>query len=194
MIFMKKAKALFLTAILMLVPCLTKASELSNEEKNYLKAMTAEWEFAFGPLELWDYRMIGLFCQLYKNYPNAETAKELTSLPTLPYTEVNVSCEEATEIARSFLIDYDPRITASYLDSLGIGTTFFDLSYTEESLSARCDRIWIIKFFEQMSSGEYLMRCDCYLDADTGKVFMIDLNLNGKDPRDFDDYQLIEIK
>ena len=43
-----------------------------------------------------------------------------------------------------------------------------------------------------MSSGEYLMRCDRYLNGDTGKVFMIDLNLNGKDPQDFDDYQLIE--
>ena len=189
---MKKAKAFFLAALLMIAPCFAKAGELSNEEKNYLKDVTAQWEFALGPLELWDYRMIGLFCQLYKNYPNAESAKEITSLPIFPHTEVNVSCEEAIEIAKSFLIDYDSRSTASYLESLGIGTIFFDLSYTEESLSARCDRIWIVRFFERMSSGEYLMRCDCYLNADTGKVFMIDLNLNGKDPQDFDDYQLIE--
>lgn len=45
-----------------------------------------------------------------------------------------------------------------------------------------------------MSSGEYLMRCDCYVDAETGKVFMIDLNLNGKNLQDFDDYQVIEIE
>ena len=38
------------------------------------------------------------------------------------------------------------------------------------------------------------MRCDCYVDAETGKVFMIDLNLNGKNLQDFDDCQVIEIE
>lgn len=175
---MKKANALLLAIMLMLTPCFAQASELSIEEKNYFKVITAEWEFAFGPLELWDYRMIGLFCQLYKNYPNAETTKEITSLPIVPHTEVNVSCEEATEIAKSFLVGYDSRITTSYLESMEIGTIFFDLSYTEESLSARCDRIWIIRFFENMGSENYVMKCDAYINADNGQVFMIDLMLD----------------
>ena len=55
---MKKAKAFFLAALLLIAPCFAKAGELSNAEKNYLKDVTAQWEFAFGPLELWDYRMI----------------------------------------------------------------------------------------------------------------------------------------
>lgn len=181
---MKKINVLLLALLFMLAPCFAKAGELSAEEKNYFKEITAEWEWAYGPHKIWDYRTIGLFCQLYKNYPNAETAKEITSLPTLPYTEVNISCEEATNIAKAFLMEYDSRITASYLDSMTVGTTFFNLSHTEESLSARCDRIWIIKFYENTGSENYLMKCDAYINADNGQVFMIDLMLDRTNEED----------
>ena len=39
---MKKAKAFFLAALLMIVPCLAKAGELSNEEILFFKECTAD--------------------------------------------------------------------------------------------------------------------------------------------------------
>lgn len=74
-----------------------------------------------------------------------------------------------------------------------MGTRFLNLN-ANPSESAYCDRMWIIKFYERISSGEYLMRCDCYIDTITGKVCMIDLNLNEKKLQNFDDYKIIEIE
>ena len=116
-------------------------------------------------------------------------------LPTLHDIRLHTSCADAVAIAKEFLIGYDARITEHYLAALAMGTRFLNLStYTDSTSTAYCDRMWIVKFYERMSSGEYLMRCDCYVDAETGKVFMIDLNLNRKNLQDFDDYQVIEIE
>ena len=53
---MKRATVLLLAILLMLAPCLAQASEydLSEDEKKYLKEVTAEWEWAFGPTAIWD--------------------------------------------------------------------------------------------------------------------------------------------
>lgn len=192
---MKKVNALLLAFLLMLTPCLAHAGEydLSEDEKKYLKEVTAEWEWAFGPNETWDYRTQGLFCFLYGNLPNAKSKVASIMLPTIPDATVNISCEEAVATAKAFLIGYDDRITDAYLASLSMGTQFLNLS-ANPSASAYCDRMWIIKFYERISSGEYLMRCDCYIDAITGKVFLIDLNLNGKNLQDFSDHKIIEIE
>lgn len=192
---MKKINALLLAFLLMLIPCLAHAGEYdwSEDEKKYLKEVTAEWEWAFGPNETWDYRTRGLFSYLYGNLPNAKSKVASIMLPTIPDATVNISCEEAVTTAKAFLIGYDDRITDAYLASLSMGTEFLNLS-ANPSASAYCDRIWIIKFYEQINSGEYLMRCDCYIDAITGKVFMIDLNLNGKNLQDFSDHKIIEIE
>lgn len=160
-----------------------------------MKDVTAQWEFAFGPSETWNYLTIGMFCRIYRNYPDAEWEVINAILPTLPDIRLHTSCAEAVAIAKEFLIGYDARITEHYLAALAMGTRFLNLStYTDSTSTAYCDRMWIVKFYERMSSGEYLMRCDCYVDAETGKVFMIDLNLNGKNLQDFDDYQVIEIE
>ena len=191
---MKKVTALLFAILLMLVPCLVQASEydLSEEEKKYLKEVTAEWEWAFGPTAIWDYRTRGLFSYLYGNLPNVEWQVATEVLPTIPDEEVKFSYEEAVAKAKAFLIGYDDRITDAYLESLAMGTRFFNLS-ADPSSSAYCDHIWLIQFLEHMDTDEYLLRCDCYIDAVTGKVFMIDLNLKGKDRHDFSDYKVIEI-
>lgn len=192
---MKKAKAFFLAALLMIAPCFAKAGELSNEEILFFKERTAEWEAEFGQSETWNYLTIGMFCRIYQNYPDAEWEVITAILPTLPDIRLHTSCADAVAIAKEFLIGYDARITEHYLAALAMGTRFLNLStYTDSTSTAYCDRMWIVKFYERMSSGEYLMRCDCYVDAETGKVFMIDLNLNGKNLQDFDDYQVIEIE
>ena len=191
---MKRTTALLLTILLMLAPCLVQASEavLSEDEKKYLKEVTAEWEWAFGPTAIWDYRTRGLFSYLYGNLPNVDWQVATEMLPTIPDEEVKFSYEEAVAKAKAFLIGYDDRITDAYLESLAMGTRFFNLSANPSS-SAYCDRIWLIQFLEHMDTDEYLLRCDCYIDAVTGKVFMIDLNLKGKNLQDFDDYKVIEI-
>ena len=191
---MKRAIALFLAILFMLTPCLVQASEydLSEEEKKYLKEVTAEWEWAFGSTAIWDYRTRGLFSYLYGNLPNVESRVASEMLPTIPDEEVKISYEEAVAKAKAFLIGYDERITDAYLESLAMGTRFLNISSGEDT-SAYCDRMWIIQFLEHMDTDEYLLRCDCYIDAVTGKVFMIDLNLKGKDRQDFSDYKVIEI-
>lgn len=194
---MKKVNALLLAFLLMLTPCLVQASEydLSEDEKKYLKEVTAEWEWAFGPNETWDYRTRGLFSYLYGNLPNVDWQVATEMLPTIPDEEVKISCEEAISTAKAFLIDYDDRITDAYLESLAMGTQFLNISSgADQDTSAYRDRMWIIQFLESMSSGEYLLRCDCYIDAVTGKVFMIDLNLNGKNVQDFSDHKIIRIE
>lgn len=192
---MRKVMSIFLALFVTVLPYFAKAGELSAEDKNYFKEITAEWEWAYGPHEAWDYRTLGLFCQLYKNYPNAEHEVTMAMLPTIPDSSNNVSCENAITIAKDFLTGYNTKITSDYLETLMIGTRFLNLnSYIDTTSSARCERMWIIKFYEHINSNEYLMRCDCYIDAETGKVFMIDLNLNGKTPEDFDNYQVIEIE
>ena len=191
---MKRATALLLAILLMLAPCIAQASEydLSEDEKKYLKEVTAEWEWAFGPTAIWDYRTRGLFSYLYGNLPNVESRVASEMLPTIPDEEVKVSYEEAVAKAKAFLIGCDNRITDAYLESLAMGTQFLNISSGEDT-SAYCDRMWIIQFLEHMDTDEYLLRCDCYIDAVTGKVFMIDLNLKGKDRHDFSDYEVIEI-
>ena len=193
---MKRAIALFLAILLMLTPCLAQASEydLSEDEKKYLKEVTAEWEWAFGPTAIWDYRTRGLFSYLYGNLPNVDWQVATEMLPTIPDEEVKFSYEEAVAKAKAFLIGYDDRITDAYLESLAMGTRFLNLSSgVDQAASACCDRIWLIQFLEHMDNGEYVLKCDCYIDAVTGTVFMIDLNLNGKDSHDFSDYEVIEI-
>lgn len=192
---MKKANALLLAIMLMLTPCFAQAGELSSQEISFFKERTAEWEAEFGPSETWNYLTLGMFCTIYHNYPNAEWEVTSVMLPTLPDIDLNISYQQAIAIAKDFLIGYDSQITKSYLEALVMGTRFLNLSsYTDTTSSAYCDRMWIIKFYEQISSGDYLMRCDCYVDAETGKVFMIDLNLNGENLQDFDDYKIIEIE
>ena len=193
---MKKVTALLLAILLMLVPCLVQASEydLSEDEKKYLKEVTAEWEWAFGPTAIWDYRTRGLFSYLYGNLPNVETRVATERLPTIPDEEVKISYEEAVAKAKAFLIGYDDRITGAYLESLAMGTQFLKISSgADQDTSAYCDRIWLIQFLKHMDNGEYVMKCDCYIDAVTGTVFMNDLNLNGEDHHDFSDYEVIEI-
>lgn len=190
---MKKVNALLLAFLLILTPCLAHAGELSSQEISFFKERTAEWEAEFGPSETWNYLTLGMFCTIYHNYPNAEWEVTPVVLPTLPDIDLNISHQQAVAIAKEFLIDYDSQITESYLEALAMGTRFLNLS-ANPSESAYCDRMWIIKFYERINSGEYLMRCDCYIDAITGKVFMIDLNLNGKNLQDFDDYKIIEIE
>lgn len=192
---MKKVNALLLAFLLMLTPCLAHAGEydLSEDEKEYLKEVTSEWEWAFGPNETWDYRTRGLFSYLYGNLPNVDWQVATEMLPTIPDEEVKISCEEAISTAKAFLIDYDDRITDAYLESLAMGTKFYNAS-VNPSASAICERSWVIQFFEHMNSSEYLMRCSCYVDAETGDVVMIALNLKAKNRQDFDDYKIIEIE
>ena len=144
------------------------------------------------PNAIWDYRTRGLFSFLYGKLPNAEWEVALEMLPTIPDDKVKIPCEEAIATAKAFLIDYDDRITDAYLESLSMGTRFYNAS-VNPSASAICERSWVIQFFEHTNSDEYLMRCSCYVDAETGKVFMISLNLKGKNLQDFDDYKVIEI-
>ena len=167
---------------------------MSEDEKKYLKEVTAEWEWAFGPNETWDYRTRGLFSYLYGNLPNVDWQVATEMLPTIPDDKVKIPYEEAIATAKAFLIDYDDRITDAYLESLAMGTQFLNISSgADQDTSAYCDRIWLIQFLKHMDNGEYVMKCDCYIDAVTGTVFMIDLNLNGEDYHDFSDYEVIEI-
>lgn len=192
---MKRTTALYLAILLMLAPCLAQASEydLNEDEKKYLKEVTAEWEWAFGPNETWDYRARGLFSYLYGKLPNAEWVVALEMLPTIPDDKVKIPYEEAIATAKAFLIDYDDRITDTYLESLAMGTKFYNAS-VNPSASAICERSWVIQFFEHTASDEYLLRCSCYVDAETGKAVMIALNLKAKNCQDFDDYKIIEIE
>ena len=89
---MKKAKAFFLAALLMIAPCFAKAGELSNEEILFFKERTAEWEAEFGQSETWNYLTIGMFCRIYRNYPDAEWEVITAILPTLPDIRLHTSC------------------------------------------------------------------------------------------------------
>ena len=175
---MRKINAMLLALIITVAPCFAKA-ELCAEEVEFIKERTAEWEGAYGPNETWDCRLLGLFCTIYKNYPNGTCEVDEVYLPSIPPDDLKISSEEATSIARAFLIDYEPRITSEYMQRLAPGVRFIDVTYTVYSLTARCSRIWIVKFYEDTGNYNYEMRCDAYINADSGQVYMIDLMLDG---------------
>ena len=174
---MRKINAMLLALLITAAPCFAKA-ELSTDEIDFLRESTAQWEWAFGTNELWDCRILGLFCTIYRNYPNGTSSvADENILPRVPPDDLKISSEEAIDIAKAFLMNYEPRITSEYMQKLAAGAEFIDVTHTEDS-SARCNKIWIIKFYEDAGDFNYLMKCDAYINADNGQVFMIDLMLD----------------
>lgn len=96
-------------------------------------------------------------------------------------------------IAKAFLCDYEPRITEEYLSRMNVASAYYDfwgnpLNTVTKTAHAQ---VWIIQFGEEYVSGNYMVRCDAYIDAVTGRVVCIDIGIDMSGPDDWDNFRKI---
>lgn len=180
--------------ILLLLPTPCCLAELPPERAAFYQQRTEEWERALGDYALWDYNQRAMFCTIYGRRPgdywNDEGVQE--NIPKYPASDC-ISYEEALTIARGFLCGWDQRITATYLDQLHIGSAYYDFWGDPSTTVTGKDhaQVWVIQFGEWTDQGEYIVRCDAYVDAVTGKVVCIDIGLDMRDAGDWQNQQVI---
>lgn len=178
-----------------LLPMPCGAAELSPERAAFYIARTEEWENALGSYMLWNYYDRAMFCKIYGRRPgdylNAEGVQEM--IPKFP-PEDCLTYEEALAIARTFLCDYDPRITEEYLSQLHVGSSYYDYWGDPAETMTRTEHVqaWIIQFGEGTDIHDYVVRCAAYIEADTGRVFCINIGLDMSDANDWAHFQMIE--
>ena len=107
-----------------------------------------------------------------------------------------ITYEEALTIAKTFLSEYEPRITEEYLSGLHVSSAYYDFWGDPLTTVTKKEhaQVWIIQFGEEHHSGEYMVRCDAYIDAITGRVVCIDIGIDMRYPNDWDNYTSIDFK
>ena len=189
----------FITVFLMaacLLPMKNGTAELAPERADFYRARTEEWEHALGDYVRWHYYDRALFCAIYGRRPgdfiNPEHVQE--DIPKFPPAEC-LSYEEALRIAKAFLSDYEPRITEAYLSGLHVGSAYYDFwGNPRNTVTGTAHaQVWIIQFGEAHASGDYMVRCDAYIDAVTGRVVCIDIGIDMRYPDDWDHFRTISL-
>ncbi len=91
--------------------------------------------------------------------------------------------------------DYEPRITEAYLSGLHVGSAYCDFWGNPRSTvtGTAHAQVWIIQFGEEHASGDYMVRCDAYIDAVTGRVVCIDIGIDMRYPDDWDHFRTISL-
>lgn len=175
-------------ALMWLLPASCGMAELSPERVAFYQERTEEWENALGSYMLWDYNQRAMFCTIYGRLPgdywNDESVRE--DIPKYPSSDC-IPYEEALTIARDFLCGYDQRITEAYLDQLHIGSAYYDFwgDPATTVTGKEHTQVWVVQFGEWTPQGEYIVRCDAYVEAVTGQVVCIDIGLDMKDAGDW---------
>lgn len=167
---------------------------LTPDRVLFYQERTYEWVTAFGDYRLWDYNTRAAFCTIYGRIPGDYINDEspYDAYPKFPPDDC-LTYEEALNIAKAFLCEYEPRITEEYLNRLHIGSYYYDFVEDGYSITGKPHvQVWIIQFVEEVSPDNYVMRCDAYLDACTGRVVSIDLGLDLTGPDDPAHHQQID--
>ncbi len=181
-------------ALMCLLPAACCLAELPPERVAFFQQRTEEWENALGDYVLWDYNQRAMFCTIYGRLPgdylNDESVRE--DIPKYPTSEC-IPYEEAVCISRGFLCDWDQRITAAYLDQLHVGSAYYDFwgDSATTVTGKEHTQVWVIQFGEWTDQGEYIVRCDAYVEAVTGEVVCIDIGLDIRYAEDWQNQQWI---
>lgn len=186
--------ALIVLVVVLMLATQQGMAELAQDRAEFYRERTEEWERALGDYVRWDYYERAMFCAIYGRRPgdyiNDENVQD--DIPKFPSEEC-ITYEEALIIAKTFLCDYDPRITEEYLSRLHVGSAYYDFwgnSLNTITRKAHA-QVWIIQFGEEHGSGDYMVRCDAYIDAVTGRVVCIDIGIDMTDPDDWDNFRKI---
>lgn len=185
----------WLTLILILLLPASSLAELAQDRVDFYAARTEEWEAALGPYSLWDYEQRALFCSIYHRLPgdyiNAETHTR-SDLPTLPQEDV-LAYAEALDMAETFLCEYDPRITESYLAQLRLASAYYDFQGDARHTITRTDhaQCWFFQFWDMAAAGNPIARCTVYLDAAIGRVCCLELGVDMADSEDWAHHTII---
>ena len=187
----------FVLMVVCLLPMQYGIAELAPDRVEFYRERTEEWEDALGDYVRWNYYDRAMFCSIYGRRPgdylNSEDVQD--RIPKFPPAEC-ITYEEALIIAKTFLSEYEPRITEEYLSGLHVGSADYDFwgdPLTTVTLKEHV-QVWIIQFGEEHYSGEYMVRCDAYIDAITGRVVCIDIGIDMRYPNDWDNYTSIDFK
>ena len=188
-------------AVVLIISCLLPMqngiAELAPDRVEFYRERTEEWERALGEYARWDYYERAMFCAIYGRRPgdylNDEGVQD--RIPKFPPAEC-ITYEEALIIAKTFLSEYEPRITEEYLSGLHVGSAYYDFWGDPLTTVTKKEhaQVWIIQFGEEHHSGEYIVRCDAYIDAITGRVVCIDIGIDMRYPNDWDNYTSIDFK
>ena len=190
---LKWCASIVLVVVLMLATQQGRA-ELAQDRVEFYQERTEEWEHALGDYVLWNYYERAMFCTIYGRRPgdylNGEHVQD--DIPKFPSAEC-ITYEDALMIATSFLCDYDPRITEEYLSGMHIGSAYYDFWRDSQNTITRKAhvQVWIIQFGEENDAGEYIVRCDAYIDAVTGIVVCIDIGIDMKNADDLNNFETI---
>lgn len=182
--------------VVCLLPIQYGSAELAPDRVEFYRERTEEWEDALGDYVRWNYYDRAMFCAIYGRRPgdylNDEDVQE--DIPKFPPEEC-ISYEEALMIAKTFLCDYEPRITEEYLSRMHIGSAYYDFWGNPINIVTKTThaQVWIIQFGEEHASGNYMVRCDAYIDAVTGRVVCIDIGIDMNDPDDWDNFRTIHL-
>lgn len=185
-------------AVVLMVVCLLPMqyglAELAPDRAEFYRERTEEWENALGSYVRWNYYDRAMFCTIYGRRPgdyiNDEHVQD--DIPKFPPADC-ITYEEALIIAKTFLCDYEPRITEEYLSRMHVASAYYDfwgnpINTVTKTAHAQ---VWIIQFGEEHVSGNYMVRCDAYIDAVTGRVVCIDIGIDMSDPDDWDNFRKI---
>lgn len=190
---LRRCVAITLMAVCMLTMQQVMA-DLAPDRVEFYRDRTEEWERALGDYVRWDYYERAMFCAIYgrrpKDYLNDEIVQD--DIPKFP-SDNCITYEEALIIAKAFLNDYDPRITEEYLSRLHVGSAYYDFWGNPLNTITRKAhaQVWTIQFGEENDAGEYMVRCDAYIDAVTGCVVCIDIGIDMTESDDWDNFKAI---
>lgn len=180
--------------VVCLLPMQNGIAELAPDRVEFYRERTEEWERALGEYARWGYYERAMFCAIYGRRPGDYLNNEGVQdrIPKFPPAEC-ITYEEALTIAKTFLSEYEPRITEEYLSRMNIASAYYDFwgnPITTITKTAHA-QVWIIQFGEEHASGNYMVRCDAYIDAVTGRVVCIDIGIDMNDPDDWDNFREI---
>ncbi len=188
------------TAMVVMVVWLLSApcamADLSAEDAAFNRTRTEEWEKKLGDYLRWNDYKRALYAHIYSlragDYFND---KWNDFRPKFPAENV-MTYDQALELAKSFLCEYEPLITREYLAPMRVASCYYD--YWESDPIHTITRtehvqMWCIQFWEISAAGEWVVRAAAYIDAHKGRVAMIDLGLDCEsDKDDLETYQIFE--
>ena len=184
----------FVLMVVCLLPMQYGIAELAPDRVEFYRERTEEWERALGEYARWGYYERAMFCAIYGRRPGDYLNNEGVQdrIPKFPPAEC-ITYEESLTIAKTFLSEYEPRITEEYLSRMNVASAYYDFwgnPITTITKTAHA-QVWVIQFGEEHASGNYMVRCDAYIDAVTGRVVCIDIGIDMNDPDDWDNFREI---
>lgn len=190
---MKRILVFFL-ALMLSAPCVL--ADLSAEDAAFNKARTEEWEAKLGDYLRWNYYQRALYAKIYGMRAGDYFNDKWNDIrPKFP-TENVMTYDQALELAKTFLCEYEPLITREYLAPMHVASCYYDY-WQSDPINAitRTEHVqmWGIQFWELSEDGEWLVRAAAYIDAHKGQVASIDLGLHLQSGDEFlETYQIIE--